>query len=82
MALNGNDWPTVTNMQNVPLDCTFKLIVMSNYNPVWITRGFHKLRRHRLAGEPQLHRIIINGIGGTDDVGARIGSIMMRANGF
>ena len=39
-------------------------------NPARIACGFDEFRRHRIAGHPQLHRLIIDGIGSTENFGA------------
>ena len=45
-----------------------------------IACGFDEFRRHWIAGDPQLHRIIINGIGCTKNISVGIGSVSMCAN--
>jgi len=48
---------------------------------LWRCR-FEKLRRRRIAGQPQLRRIIINCIGTAENFGARISCISPDSNIF
>ena len=62
------------------LDRGFELVVMRDDYPVRLGRGRDDLRRRRIAGHPQLHRAVVNRVCATQDLGARISRIAVRAD--
>ena len=61
VPLERNKWPAIARRQHVLLDGGFESIVVGAHNPARIRCGFEKLRRHRIARQPQLHRTVIDG---------------------
>ena len=55
-------------------------IVVRGYDPVRIVRGLKQFRRHRIAGTPQLHRPIVDGVGHAVNPAAGVSSLAMCAN--
>ena len=47
-------------MQNMALDRILEMRAMGADDPVRIGRSLDELRRHRIAGGPKLHRLVIS----------------------
>ena len=58
------------------------MIVMGDHDPGRIARGFDEFRRHRIAGGPQLHRLIIDRISNTENFRAGVGRVPVSADVF
>ena len=70
----------MTRHHDVMLDRGLEGVVVRAYDPAWICRSFDKFRRHRIAGDPQSHRFIVNGKSAAEDFGAGIGRIAVIAD--
>ena len=57
MALERNLRPAKPRRQDVPFDCRLEVITVSRNEPIWISRGLNEFRRHRIARNPELHRV-------------------------
>jgi hypothetical protein len=55
---------------------------MGGDNPARALGGLNELDRDRVTRTPELHRIIINGIGAAQDCGTEIGGIAVSADGL
>ena len=82
MALERDQRPAMARRQDVLLDRRLEMIAMGSNNPVRIVRGFDKFRRHWIAGDPQLHRLIVRGISHTKNFSAGIGRIAVLPTAF
>jgi hypothetical protein len=70
----------MTRHHDVMLNRGLKGVIVRAHDPVWICRSFDKFRRHWIAGDPQLHRFIVNGESAAEDFGAGIGRITVSAD--
>ena len=80
VALERNDRPAATRRQHVLLDGGFECVVVRADNPARIRCSFDKFRRHRIARQPQLHRIIVDGECHADNLRRSIRRILGRAD--
>src|SRR5262245_57375111 len=62
------------------LDRSLKRVVMSDNDPVRIQRSLQEFRRHWFAGDPELHRIIVDGKSNTENFRAWISRILVSAD--
>src|SRR5262245_61079112 len=69
-------------MQNVALNRILKVRAMGTNKPARIGRRLDELRRHRIAGRPQLHRPFVDREGGAQDGGGGVGRVLVGADGF
>jgi hypothetical protein len=56
-------------------DRALEIRVVRNEHAIWIGRGFDDCWRHRFAGQPKLHRIIIDRVGDAPNIGARVSRV-------
>ena len=80
MALERNKRKTKPGREDVPLNGRLEMIAMCGNNPAGIVRSLDEFRRYRVARQPELHWIVVDGIGCTENFGARIGGIFVRAD--
>ena len=88
-ALERDQRPAVSRRQHVLLNRRLEMIAVRSQHPARIARSFDKFRRHRIAGDPQLHRVIIDGISNTENFSDarsergihRLGAIALATNG-
>ncbi len=67
-CLDREDRPAKAGMQNVALDRVLEVRAVGANDPGWIGRRLNELRRDRVAGGPQLRRLVIYRIGAAQDV--------------
>ena len=66
VALDRDERPAIARRHDVLLDRGLEVVVMRGDAPVGIARGLDDFRRHRIAGNPKLHRTIIDGVSEAD----------------
>src|SRR5262249_56260177 len=71
-----------TGRQQVAPNRIVKVRAIGTNNPARIGRRLDELRRHRIAGHPQLHRLVVNRIGAAQNLGRGISRILVSANCF
>ena len=72
MALERNERKSAARPQNVLLDRGLEMVAVSGNEPARIIGSLNKFRRNRIARQPKLHRIVVDGVGRTDNFSARI----------
>src|SRR5262249_56394602 len=71
--------PANTRVQIVAFDPTLERCAKAADDPVRLVRSLDELRRHRIAGGPKLHRLVVHRIGAAQDFGRGIGRVFESA---
>src|SRR6266566_9578484 len=79
VPLDRNNRPAKTR-QDMLLDRRFKLIAVCSRDPVWVAGSFNEFRRHWIAWNPELHGLIVDGVGAAQHFGAWISNVSVRPN--
>jgi hypothetical protein len=58
------------------------MIPVSGNKPTRISCGLDEFRRHRIAGQPKLYRLVVGGISNAKNFSRRIGRVAMGADVF
>ena len=82
MALNRDRRPAIADRHDRLLDHSFKRVPEGGGVPVAALGGYDKFSRHWIAGTPELHWIVINGIGAAEHFGGGIGGIAGGTDSF
>ena len=69
-------------MQDVALDRILEVGAMGTDDPVGVACSRDELRRHRIAGCPQLHRLAVNRVGAAQDGGGGVHGVLVGADSF
>ena len=80
MALKRDQRPAEARRHDVLLDRGLEGVIVRAHDPAWICRRFDEFRRHWIAGNPQLHRFIVNGESTAENFGVGIGRIAVSAD--
>ena len=62
------------------LDRHFERRIVRNRNPVRIVGGFDEFRRHWIARQPELRRLVVDAVRATQNLGAGVGGIAMDSD--
>jgi hypothetical protein len=66
----------------VALDCILEVGAMSTNETGRIVRRFDELRRHWIAGRPQLHRLVVDRKRGAQDGAGGVAGVSVGADRF
>jgi hypothetical protein len=80
VALERNKRETKPEREDLPLNGRLEMIAVCGNSPARIVSGLNKLSRYRMARQPKLRRLIVNGIGGAENRSGRIGGVFVRAD--
>ena len=67
-------------LEDLRRDHPLELVVMRGREPMRIVGGFDEFLRHRIAGRPKLHRLVVDRVAKDQHRGRRIGGVLERAH--
>src|SRR5262249_50011332 len=80
MPINWSKRPAIARPHDVCFDVALELIVERRNDPIGIISRLAKLRRHRLAGYPDLNGALINRVTAAPYIGRRVRCVLIRPN--
>jgi hypothetical protein len=80
VTLDRHKRPAIARGQNVRFNRAFERIVMRADEPIRIVGSFNEFLRDGIAGHPQLHRPVVDGVGAAPQISRRVGGVYVHAH--